>query len=215
MTKVLQSAYSQAVAVSWQTLNREEVERRLNSDRYPDFRWYRASDDYDPEQVNFDIWDTEGAATLYDFFGDEDGYSVALQIDMLRPAADLLELRYPDQGAFTLLDVDSVILAHSAAAAIAKHWLCLCTTTLDDAPISFARRSLIFPSLERFNRQLRWEYEEIAPSASFARKLEAALNHWLPLRMKFYHWTNTISASGHHVVDPDFDAIFRNVTSAR
>jgi hypothetical protein len=74
-----------------------------------------------------------GAATLYDFFGDEDGYSVALQIDMLRPAADLLELRYPDQGAFTLLDVDSVILAHSAAATIAKHWLCLCTTTLDDA----------------------------------------------------------------------------------
>jgi len=134
---------------------------------------------------------------------------------MLRPAADLLELRYPDQGAFTLLDVDSVILAHSAAATIAKHWLCLCTTTLDDAPISFARRSLIFPSLERFNRHLRWEYEEIAPSASFARKLEAALNHWLPLRMAFYHWTNTLSASGHFVVDPDFDAIFRNVTSAR
>lgn len=116
---------------------------------------------------------------------------------------------------FTLLDVDSVILGHFAAATIAKHWLCLCTTTLDDAPISFARRSLIFPSLERFNRHLRWEYEEIAPSASFARKLEAALNHWLPLRMKFYHWTNTISASGHHVVDPDFDAIFRNVNSAR
>jgi hypothetical protein len=60
MTEDLPSAYSQAIAVSWQTLNREEVKRRLNSDRYPDFRWYRASDDYDPEQVNFDIWDTEG-----------------------------------------------------------------------------------------------------------------------------------------------------------
>lgn len=194
------------IAVSWQLLDNVDMAALIERDVNGDFCWWRTPDDYDPLGISQGYF-SDDRLSLADFFGTDTGYAVALQIDLCRPAADLLDLRYPGQGVFNLFDTDDFALGGFRQFGIAENWLGLSVTTTDDHPVSAVRRSLVFPNIELINSARGCNFDTVRASSGFADLLERSLNRYIGPAMAYSHWVHKIGSDGDGPVSFAFEFI--------
>lgn len=183
-------------AVSWQCWQIEKLHEAIARDLDRDFLWWTSDRAQGPMLVECECTH-DSAIQLADFEGREHGtWCAALQIDILRPKIDYLELRYPGRPLYFLLDTD-VIAANNFARypGLQRDWLALSTTTENDTPVSALRRTMWFPQVEKFNERHGTAYRDIAPSRNFANTYEDWLNREGVKWLEDSHWDYHFSGS--------------------
>lgn len=128
------------VSLTFQFIELEEMQRRIAADINSDFLFYTPTGDdwqyYDPKTTPLNlISDTEYTSADSHWF-------TILQIDLLRPVADYLDLRAPGGPLHQLLSGECFLIDALQSQSIDCNWSTLCCTTETDHPMSAYRRSI-------------------------------------------------------------------------
>ncbi|MDR2856238.1 MAG: hypothetical protein LBV50_00115 [Novosphingobium sp.] len=165
-------------AVSWQLHDAAATARIIARDDEPDFaQWAVASDD-EHDWPRRD-WPVDNFA--FADFARADDYYLALHIDVLRPHADYLDLEFPGSVWSFALDLGHIagsmmLLFPGFDAPSRPPFLYYAVTSRNDHPLSFARRTLIFPDTGIVNAACGTSYSKPSPQYVFAAAVERWLN---------------------------------------
>ena len=130
---------SRLISLTYQSLPIDELERRVRADLNPDFLFYTSPDSdweyFELEKTPLTSFSDPSKVGEFDWF-------TAVQIDLLRPTVDYLELRAPSQPRFQILSGECFLTAALKARGIMTNWSTLCCTTQNDHPMSAFRRTI-------------------------------------------------------------------------
>ena len=128
------------VSLSWHFLSPEECQARARADINPDFRFcdlrVEANDGYyfEPDKDHFN-----------ELLGPDRTLLDCLQIDLLRPTYDYLDLKY-NSLLHLLFGIERVLVDSLSSRGIEAQWSMIYATTENDSPVSAYRRTLVFPN---------------------------------------------------------------------
>jgi hypothetical protein len=200
------SHLTNAFAVSWQEYSFAEMTAQLERDIEPDFQWWLCEKDYDPLSLAHQHY-FRRPISWTDFAPDADAYfgGTALQIDLLRPQADYLNLSFPGAAEYFLLSVDEYAAQTFANyPELGQQWLGLTSTTHADHAVSAYRRTIFFPKIEGLNKSKGTHFVDITPSWQFARAFQDWLNEIGVGAIEGRHWVLHFSdkdAPGYYAFD--------------
>ncbi len=201
-----------AFSVTWQWKKLDQVKAQIAKDEEPDFQFWYAADTYDPLGMNRICYYGGSNPVIDDFYLPDADHTLcmALQIDLLRPQADLLELRYPRAPHSFMLDVSPIAKENlEKCPENDANWIAFSSTTSNDAPASARRQTLFFPDVTEFNTARGTSFDNIIPNWNFAHAYENWLNSKGVALMEYRFYDDTIDRPAYFPPDIDVeDTIF-------
>ena len=203
------STLAEPFSVTWQSLKLDDVKHHIAQEAAPDFQFWYVHPQYDPLQMKPISYYHDLDPSIDQFYPDPDAHNscLALQIDLLRPQADLIELRWPRGAHDFMLDLCYIAWENICNQPLfGSKWIAFSSTTLDMTPLTPIRRTLFFPEVEHLNLLKQTTFEDTLPHWDFANAFENWLNTVALQRIEYRFWEHNMRSDAGLPPTPNLDA---------